>query len=68
LKKKLEAELKARGRRSVVQVAEPELLQRTEFKRRRVIDKRSLYDEISQQKQESLTAFESVRPTYLGTP
>ncbi len=50
LKKKLEAELKARGLRSVVQVIEPDLLERTEFKGRRVIDKRSLYDEITQQK------------------
>jgi phenylacetate-CoA ligase len=50
LKKKLEAELKAKGLRSVVQVVEPDRLERTEFKGKRVIDKRSLYDEITQQK------------------
>jgi phenylacetate-CoA ligase len=50
LKKKLEAELKAKGLRSVVQMVEPDHLERTEFKGKRVIDKRSLYDEITQQK------------------
>ena len=50
LKKKLEAELKARGLRAVVQMVEPDQLERTEFKARRVIDKRSLYDEITHQK------------------
>lgn len=44
------AELKARGLRSVVQTVEPDHLERTEFKGKRVIDKRSLYDEITQQK------------------
>jgi len=47
LKKKLEAELKARGLRAVVQMVEPDQLERTEFKAKRVIDKRSLYDEIT---------------------
>jgi phenylacetate-CoA ligase len=50
LKERLEAELKAKGLRSVVQVVEPDRLERTEFKGKRVIDKRSLYDEITQQK------------------
>ena len=50
LKKKLEAELKARGLRSVVQMVAPDQLERTEFKAKRVIDKRSLYDEITHQK------------------
>jgi phenylacetate-CoA ligase len=49
LKRKLEAELKARGLRAVVQMVEPERLERTEFKAKRVIDKRSLYDEITKQ-------------------
>ncbi|MGD2126805.1 MAG: hypothetical protein PVG99_12045, partial [Desulfobacteraceae bacterium] len=47
LKAKLEAQLKARGLRTNVQMLEPGTLQRTEFKARRVIDKRSLYDEMS---------------------
>ncbi len=50
LRKKLEAELKAKGLRSVVQMVEPDHLERTEFKGRRVIDKRSLYEEMGRQK------------------
>ena len=46
LKNKLEGELKARGLRAVVQMVEPDRLERTEFKAKRVIDKRSLYDEM----------------------
>jgi phenylacetate-CoA ligase len=46
LKAKLEADLKGRGLRSVVQMVEPDKLERTQFKARRVIDKRTLYDEI----------------------
>jgi phenylacetate-CoA ligase len=46
LKKKLEAELKARGLRSVVQMVGPDQLERTEFKAKRVIDQRDLYDEM----------------------
>ena len=46
LKAKLEAQLKARGLRTTVQMLEPGALERTEFKARRVIDKRSLYDEM----------------------
>lgn len=45
LKSKLEATLKARGLRTVVQMLEPGSLERTEFKARRIIDKRTLYDE-----------------------
>ena len=52
LKKRLESELKSKGLRSVVQVVEPDRLERTEFKGKRVIDKRSLYDEIAQKKKE----------------
>jgi len=47
LKAKLEAQLKACGLRTNVQMLEPGALERTEFKARRVIDKRSLYDEMS---------------------
>ena len=47
LKGKLEAALRARGLRAVVQIVEPDHLQRTEFKGKRVIDKRSLYDEMT---------------------
>jgi phenylacetate-coenzyme A ligase PaaK-like adenylate-forming protein len=46
LKKKLEAELKSRGLRTVVQMLAPNSLERTEFKARRIIDKRDLYEEI----------------------
>jgi len=45
LKDRLEKELKGRGLRATVQLLEPDRLERTEFKARRVIDKRSLYDE-----------------------
>jgi phenylacetate-CoA ligase len=47
LKKKLEAELKVRGLRAAVQMLGPDQLERTEFKAKRVIDKRSLYDEMT---------------------
>jgi len=46
LKQKLEAELRAKGLRTIVEMLEPGTLERTEFKARRVIDKRQLYDEI----------------------
>lgn len=49
LQKKLESELKARGLRSVVQMLEPDRLERTEFKAKRIIDKRGLYDEMTNQ-------------------
>jgi phenylacetate-CoA ligase len=47
LKAKLEAELKSRGLRTIVQMMPPGALERTEFKARRVVDKRSLYDEMT---------------------
>ena len=47
LKAKLETQLKTRGLRTNVQMMEPGTLERTEFKARRVIDKRSLYDEMT---------------------
>jgi phenylacetate-CoA ligase len=47
LKVKLEAGLKARGLRTVVQMMEPNSLERTEFKAKRVIDKRDLYEEMT---------------------
>ncbi len=46
LKSKLEKESKARGLRTVVQMLEPNSLERTEFKAKRVIDQRGLYEEI----------------------
>jgi phenylacetate-coenzyme A ligase PaaK-like adenylate-forming protein len=50
LRDKLQAELRASGLRAVVQMVEPDRLERTEFKARRVIDKRDLYDEITHKK------------------
>ncbi len=50
LKEKLEAELRACGLRALVQMVEPDRLERTEFKAKRVIDKRDLFDEITRQK------------------
>ncbi len=49
LQKKLETELKTRGLRTIIQMVTPGSLERTQFKARRIIDKRSLYDEIVQQ-------------------
>lgn len=49
LQKKLESELKSRGLRSIVQIMEPDRLERTEFKAKRIIDKRDLYDEMIKQ-------------------
>lgn len=49
LKEKLEAELKARGLRTIVQMVAPDTLERTEFKAKRVIDKRDLYEEFTKQ-------------------
>jgi len=46
LKKQLESQLKSKGLRTIVQMMDPGSLERTEFKARRVIDKRNLYDEI----------------------
>ena len=47
MKEELEAKLKARGLRTVVQMMPPDTLERTQFKARRIIDRRSLYDEIT---------------------
>ena len=46
LKKTLETRLKERGLRTVVQMLDAGTLERTEFKAKRVIDTRGLYDEI----------------------
>jgi phenylacetate-CoA ligase len=48
LQKQVENELKSRGLRTIVQMVAPGSLERTQFKARRIIDKRSLYDEITQ--------------------
>jgi phenylacetate-CoA ligase len=50
MKARLEGELKARGLRSVVQLLEPGTLERTEFKARRVIDQRNLYEDMAGKK------------------
>lgn len=47
LKEKLEAELRTRGLRTIVQMVSPGILERTEFKAKRVIDKRGLYEEFA---------------------
>jgi phenylacetate-CoA ligase len=47
LKTKLETQLRARGLRTSVQMMDPGTLERTEFKAKRVIDKRGLYDELT---------------------
>ena len=48
IQKKLETELKTRGLRTIIQMMTPGSLERTQFKARRIIDKRSLYEEIIQ--------------------
>jgi len=50
LKGLLARELKKKGLRAIVQLMEPGSLERTEFKAKRVIDKRNLYDEITGKK------------------
>jgi phenylacetate-coenzyme A ligase PaaK-like adenylate-forming protein len=50
LKLRLAGELKARGLRAVVELMEPGTLTRTEFKARRVIDRRRIHDEITDRK------------------
>jgi phenylacetate-CoA ligase len=52
LRMRLETELKARGLRTIVQMMAPDSLERTQFKARRVIDKRDLYDEGLRKKRE----------------
>jgi phenylacetate-CoA ligase len=49
LKKKLEDKLRALALRAVVQIMEPGSLERTEFKAKRVVDKRGLYEEMVKQ-------------------
>jgi phenylacetate-CoA ligase len=46
LKAELERALKARGLRAIVQMEVPNTIERTQFKARRIIDKRDLYDHI----------------------
>lgn len=46
IKRQLEVDLKAKGLRTIVQMVEPGSLERTQFKARRIIDQRDLYDEI----------------------
>jgi len=50
LKADLERVLKARGLRSIVQMEAPNTIERTQFKARRIIDKRDLYDHIVKEK------------------
>jgi phenylacetate-CoA ligase len=47
LQNELATQLKAKGLRTIVQMLEPGSLERTEFKARRIIDKRDLYDRIT---------------------
>jgi phenylacetate-coenzyme A ligase PaaK-like adenylate-forming protein len=47
LEKELVTQLKTKGLRTIVQMMDPGSLERTEFKARRIIDKRGLYDEIT---------------------
>jgi phenylacetate-CoA ligase len=44
----LEAALKTKGLRTLVQMQAPGTLERTEFKAKRIIDQRDLYDEMTQ--------------------
>jgi phenylacetate-CoA ligase len=50
LKNRLAGELKSRGLRAIVHLMEPGTLERTEFKAKRVIDQRNIYDEITGRK------------------
>jgi phenylacetate-CoA ligase len=47
LKKQLEIELQSKGLRTVVQLLDPGTLERTQFKAKRIIDQRELYESIS---------------------
>ena len=49
LQKELASQLKAKGLRTIVQMMAPGSLERTEFKARRIIDKRDVYDQITSQ-------------------
>lgn len=46
LQNKLAERLKAKGLRTIVQMMAPGALERTEFKAKRIIDERKLYDEM----------------------
>ena len=47
LQEELAARLKAKGLRTIVKMMEPGSLERTEFKAKRIIDERNLYDEMT---------------------
>jgi phenylacetate-CoA ligase len=47
LEKELVTQLKTKGLRPIVQMMDPGSLERTEFKARRIIDQRDLYDQIT---------------------
>jgi phenylacetate-CoA ligase len=47
VQKELAARLQAKGLRTIVQMMAPGSLERTEFKARRIIDQRDLYDQIT---------------------
>jgi phenylacetate-CoA ligase len=47
LQHELATQLKAKGLRTIVQMMAPGSLERTEFKAKRIIDKRDLYDRIT---------------------
>jgi phenylacetate-CoA ligase len=47
LQKELATRLKAKGLRTIVKMMDPGSLERTEFKAKRIIDERNLYDEIT---------------------
>jgi len=50
LQKTIEDRLREKGLRTIVQILDPDTLERTEFKAKRVIDQRGLYDEIKEKK------------------
>ena len=50
LQKTLEVQLREKGLRAIVQILDPDTLERTEFKAKRVIDQRDLYDELREKK------------------
>ena len=47
LQKKLEDQLREKGLRTIVQIVDPDTLERTEFKAKRIIDRRDLYDKMT---------------------
>jgi phenylacetate-CoA ligase len=54
LQNELATRLRAKGLRTIVQMMEPGSLERTEFKANRIIDKRDLYDRITDDKKENI--------------